>query len=1381
MSFNYRRLDLRTKRGCPFTLVILSRNMDYLAQFMKATQPIPIAVFSSRFAIAGSRSVTCRQCRRSDLYHLSPGIILALVIAVVLGKSFAARAQTCTNAPSGLVAWYQGEGNANDSAGTANAIFFNPAYAAGEVGQAFSFNGTSGFAEIPVVPALNFTNNNPMSIEFWAYRTGTASTMELLGKRGSACGAIQYEISLTPGAGLAFDTSGGSVATGYQLPTNAWVHLAVSFDGTNILFYTNGILAATGTGQLGAANGAPVYLGTSSSCPGFVGLLDEISFYNRALAASEIQGIFAVGSAGKCPLPPVIVSQPQSQTVPAGTNATFTVVVAGASPLSYQWQFDSTNLAGATISSLTITNVRPSNTGYYSVVVSNAGGSVTSSNAILAIANCYADPPGLISWWPGEGNANDKFGTNNGILVGGVTFGPGEVGQAFQFNGASTQYVDVPTSASLNPTANLTLEAWIYPQLPLDPVSSPVIKKAGQGGLQQYGYTLEFSVTNGIRIIVYLNPGGSVASPIAPVAFNQWSHVAGVFDGTNVYIYVNGALAGITGAAGQIISSGNDLQLAHDPSNPSRFYNGLIDEASLYSTALSAAQIQGIYSAGVGGKCAPVPYFVVQPVNQTNFAGGSTSFAAAASGSSPLYYQWQFDGTNIPGATQTALTLINLQPANAGNYSVTASNALGFASSSNALLTLIIPVCAPAPSNLVSWWAAEGNANDNEGVNNGTLINGVTFAPGLAGQAFHMNGSAQYVKIPRSPSLLITNQITIDFWMNSDPSNPIGSAIEGLVTSDFYGLEIANSPGRVGINFFLSTNNGATYAISSDVNSGGITFPTGQWHHIAATYDGSKMQTYLDGQPYGFPRPVSGFISPMLTNSFITIGSEDGRYCSCSGRYYKGLIDEIDVFNRALSASEILAIYNGYDLGKCPFPPSLVTQPQNREIKPGSNVTFSASAAGSNPLGYQWTFDGSALPGATNSSLTLTNVQALNAGAYSLTASNSVGSATSSNAVLKVQIITVLGNGQVLSNAQYAFGGQVTIQLQNYYTNGDMFYTLDGSIPSFASTPYTGPFVVNQSAILQALAYDPDFVESGYSDPIMLSFIPVYMLTATTPGGGTILLNPTNPPYASNSVVGLTATASNGWAFLQWAGDASGTSLTNSVLMNTNKVVQALFGSTLSVTSSPGGSVLRSPSAALYPYGTSVQISALPQTNNFLALWGNAASGNLNPLYFALTNPNPTVSALFVGLGSNQVSLAVVPVGHGKVSIAPQANVFTNGQSVTITATAQTNHTFLGWSGDASGSQNPLTVLMTSSKTIYANFSKNYNFGFIPLTGQGLKTGFQLTLNGEIPVAYRFDASTNLSNWLPLITLTNYAGTLQYNDTNAANFNLRFYRGVPLP
>jgi len=275
--------------------------------------------------------------------------------------------------------------------------------------------------------------------------------------------------------------------------------------------------------------------------------------------------------------------------------------------------------------------------------------------------------------------------------------------------------------------------------------------------------------------------------------------------------------------------------------------------------------------------------------------------------------------------------------------------------------------------------------------------------------------------------------------------------------------------------------------------------------------------------------------------------------------------------------------------------------------------------------------------------------------------------------------------------------------------------------------------------------------------------------------------NPTNSPYASNSVVGLTATASNGWAFLQWAGDASGASLTNSVVMNTNKVVKALFGSSLSVTSSPGGSVLRSPSAALYPYGTSVQISALPQTNNFFALWGNAASGNLNPLYFALTNPNPTVSALFVGLGSNQVSLAVVPVGHGKASIAPQANVFTNGQSVTITATAETNHTFLGWSGDASGSQNPLTVLMSSSKTIYANFSKNYNFGFTPLTGQGLKNGFQLTLNGEIPVAYRFDASTNLSNWLPLITLTNYAGTLQYNDTNAANFNLRFYRGVPLP
>jgi uncharacterized repeat protein (TIGR02543 family) len=521
---------------------------------------------------------------------------------------------------------------------------------------------------------------------------------------------------------------------------------------------------------------------------------------------------------------------------------------------------------------------------------------------------------------------------------------------------------------------------------------------------------------------------------------------------------------------------------------------------------------------------------------------------------------------------------------------------------------------------------------------------------------------------------------------------------------------------------------------------------------------------------------ASGSLGPTNAAAFLIGGSS-----TCPS--FPGLLDEIAIYNRALSDSEIQSIYAAQALDKCGIPPAFLAQPQSSTVVPGANIILSALIAGSNPMRYQWWLNGSVLIGATNSSLILSNVQPSDAGVYAFSASNVFGSVTSSNAVLKVQVITVVGNGLVLSNAEYVFSNStvLTVQLQNAYTNGAMFYTLDGTTPTFFSTFYSGPFGVTQSSVLRVLGYDANFVQSSVSDPISLVFAPTYALSASTPGGGIVSVNPTNSTYLSNSMVTVTAAASNGWTFLQWAGDAAGTNVTNGVVMDRNKSVQALFGTGLGTSGSSGGSIVRSPSSALYPYGFTVQLSAVPQASNGFILWGSAASGNLNPLYFVLTNANPTVSALFGALPSNQVALTVIPVGHGQVSVVPRANVYTSGQLVTLTATADTNKAFLGWSGDAGGTQNPLSVSMNQSRTIYANFTKINNFSFAPLTGLGLSGGFKLNLTGEVPVAYRFDASSDLSAWTPLATLTNYVGTLQYADTSATNFNRRFYRAVPLP
>ena len=122
--------------------------------------------------------------------------------------------------------------------------------------------------------------------------------MHIIGMR-NGCGAIQYQ--------LAFDGSGtgfGSInngAMGYNSvgipgwlpPIDAWTFLAATFDGTNFGFYTNGVLAATGTGTLGAPSSDPLEIANSGTCDQyFTGLIDEVRIYNRALSYEEVGQLY---------------------------------------------------------------------------------------------------------------------------------------------------------------------------------------------------------------------------------------------------------------------------------------------------------------------------------------------------------------------------------------------------------------------------------------------------------------------------------------------------------------------------------------------------------------------------------------------------------------------------------------------------------------------------------------------------------------------------------------------------------------------------------------------------------------------------------------------------------------------------------------------------------------------------------------------------------------------------------------------------------------------------------------------------------------------------------------------------------------------------------
>src|SRR5207249_3658248 len=120
--------------------------------------------------------------------------------------------------------------------------------------------------------------------------------------------------------------------------------------------------------------------------------------------------------------------------------------------------------------------------------------------------------------------------------------------------------------------------------------------------------------------------------------------------------------------------------------------------------------------------------------------------------------------------------------------------------------------------------------------------------------------------------------------------------------------------------------------------------------------------------------------------------------------------------------------------------------------------------------------------------------------------------------------VFVYGNGQLLLGTNYTFAGSVNIALQSGFQNASIFYVLNGSQPTFFSDYYSGPFDLTHNALLGALVYNADFTESGESPPLRINVLPNYILSATTAGGGSISLNPPNGPYASNTIVSVTAT-----------------------------------------------------------------------------------------------------------------------------------------------------------------------------------------------------------------------------------------------------------------
>ena len=472
----------------------------------------------------------------------------------------------------------------------------------------------------------------------------------------------------------------------------------------------------------------------------------------------------------------------------------------------------------------------------------------------------------MVSWWPGDGNANDIQGSNNGTLLGGTTFAPGMVDQAFSFNASLNAGVLIPSSPGLNPTEAITIDAWVKPSS--FPNGAPTVVRKDQQDLSvpQYLLAIGDGATAGVA---HCNIGGFGTPVGGSVPLNQWSHLACTYDRQTVRLYVNGVEVDSAAATQAIPTASTNLMIGKEDGFTDRNFDGLMDEVEIFSRALSDSEIQAIFDAGSAGKCR---------------------------------------------------------------------------------------TCVPPPASMVSWWPGDENANDIQGNNNGTLQNGATFAAGKVGQAFSFDGVNDFIEVPNSPALNPTNQITVDAWykpvsFNGSGANPIVDKGYLSHTDPYYQYSL-NVTGdqywhdQAAFNFYIAAG-GVLYGAWTGPNF----WAPGIWYHIAGTYDGSNVKLYVNGVLVD-SAPASGVMTDYGKNLRIGVPSNISR---TGVDFLPGLVDEVEIFNRALSASEIQAIANAGSAGKCkatPTPTPTATATATATARYGDKHTNGHSDCDGNSHGH---------------------------------------------------------------------------------------------------------------------------------------------------------------------------------------------------------------------------------------------------------------------------------------------------------------------------------------------------------------------------------------------------------------------------------------------
>lgn len=579
---------------------------------------------------------------------------------------------------------------------------------------------------------------------------------------------------------------------------------------------------------------------------------------------------------------------------------------------------------------------------------------------ISPAAECLPNPPGALGIWAFSNTPHDSLSVLSGTLKDNAHYEPGFVGQSLVLDG-STDRIDLGNPPSLH-VQDFTIECWIKRgSLTAASASFPADGALFSGSTGAYAVTI---AANGTLFIGHVGFFSVYSS--ARVHDLEWHHVGVTKLGTSVRFYLDGALVDQKVFLPQFTFEGPFAigGLGSDFGGQFFSFLGSIDNLAIYNRQLSDSELNAIYKAGARDRC--VAATLAWSSKSTHTVQGepmTASLEVRAAGSSTLSNLTAqirvpenstiLSASTPKGACSITGTLANctldsLEPGARTQIDIQftlerlGSNTIqAILSSTTGGTTTWLnsaglnvenrPGCNGLAEGLVSWWKAEGTTSDQFRVSGATIVGTVTYEEGASGQAFKLDGRS-YIQL-NSPQQYHLSNFTIESWIKRGDLNRASFAVfpDGAIFAGgdrSFGLTLAadGTP-------FLTHVGVVSMRANRQIQDLG-------WHHVAVTKSGRSLKFYLDGAEagsatfdgrYEFTTPFSigALGAPFAGESYAFIGS----------------IDELALFNTALSSEEIRAIYNAGSSGKCQDDISLRFTAAPGIVRTETITTFHATAA----------------------------------------------------------------------------------------------------------------------------------------------------------------------------------------------------------------------------------------------------------------------------------------------------------------------------------------------------------------------------------------------------------------------------------------------------